>query len=167
MMETYKRSLLSHLNEIGKGETTMSSIYTSNYDIYFATRDDALDVLLNARSMASDLGRVTLANIRALAGLDYKYTDTRTWWTYDSLRHTGVAKLSGGYGIMLPPPSSRHSKVMYTEYRPSQRYAPKPTVEPISIVIHTGEVDDPGEVIADVFKYAYTIKDRMVNISIM
>ena len=37
---------------------------------------------------------------------------------------------------------------------------------PIYITIHINLVDDPANVIAEVFKYVYTIKDRVVNISI-
>lgn len=37
---------------------------------------------------------------------------------------------------------------------------------PIYITVHTNPIGDPDAVIADVFKYVYTIKDRIVNISI-
>lgn len=37
---------------------------------------------------------------------------------------------------------------------------------PVYITIHTNHISDPDAVIADVFKYVYTIKDRVVNISI-
>ena len=37
---------------------------------------------------------------------------------------------------------------------------------PIYITIHTNLVDDPANVIAEMFKYVYTVKDRVVNISI-
>ena len=43
---------------------------------------------------------------------------------------------------------------------------PDEHAEPIHITIHTTEVDDSDAVIAEVFKYVYTIKDRVVNISI-
>lgn len=39
-------------------------------------------------------------------------------------------------------------------------------VEPIYITIHTDHVDDIAEVMAEVFKYTHTIKDRVVNICI-
>jgi hypothetical protein len=39
-------------------------------------------------------------------------------------------------------------------------------IDPVHITIHTDLIDDPANVIAEVFKYAYTIKDRVVNISI-
>lgn len=39
-------------------------------------------------------------------------------------------------------------------------------IDPIYITIHTNCIDDPAEAIAEVFKYACTVKDRMVNISI-
>ena len=39
-------------------------------------------------------------------------------------------------------------------------------IDPVHITIHTNLIDDPTNVIAEVFKYVYTIKDRVVNISI-
>ena len=43
---------------------------------------------------------------------------------------------------------------------------PNDHAEPIHITIHTNLVSDPDAVIADVFKYVYTIKDRVVNVHI-
>ena len=39
-------------------------------------------------------------------------------------------------------------------------------IDPVHITIHTNLIDDPANIIAEVFKYVYTIKDRVVNISI-
>lgn len=147
----------------------MASVYTNNYDIYFATRDDAMDVLEEARNKALDLGNVTLSEIKKLAGMRAEYLDYRTWWTYDSLRHTGVAKLREGYGIMLPPPPSNGPKITYREYQPSNRYVPistpKSTPKALTIAVDSN-VDDFDEVLANVFKYAQTITDREVQIDI-
>ena len=141
----------------------MASVHTSNYDILFATRDDALDTLEHAKEMATTYGQVTLACIRENAGLTYTYNDTETYWTLDALRHAGVAKLTGGYGIMLPPPSSYRSRVTYRSY--TAKPTPKPSPRPLTITIDNS-VDDLDEVLATVFKYVYTITDRDVTIDI-
>lgn len=39
-------------------------------------------------------------------------------------------------------------------------------IDPVHITIHTNLIDDPANAIAEVFKYVYTVKDRVVNISI-
>jgi hypothetical protein len=117
-----------------------------------------MDVLEEARNKALDLGSVTLSDFRRFAGLDYRYTDIQTWWTYESLRHTGVARLREGYGIMLPPPSSR----------PMNKYTPKPTPKPLTITLdYAGiDADDFNHVLAKAFQYAQTITDREVEINI-
>lgn len=142
-----------------------------NFDVIFDSEERANEVLGKMRYIAEEYGRVTLADLYELADLDRaNYLDNKSWWMEGSLKHAYVTQYRAGWAIELPAPICDRSAAngCYPSYRyRNHKPTPKPEPKPITITVNTETVDSVEEVMADVFKYAHTITDRPVYISII
>ena len=136
-------------------EKTMS-YYDLDSHIY-DTRAEAEAILKKLRDLASYYGCVYMADLAELIGVPAAAYHREFSWTTEALREAGVLwqrTPTKGWIIGFPP--AKHVSKLYN----------KPTDNPLSITIDTNAVDDPDEIMADVFQYIYTIKDRPVNLFI-
>lgn len=129
-----------------------------DYNINFSMSVTAADCLGHMSEIAHDYGIVTVADaignyVKPIYGLHSKL-----YWTEDDLEQAKIVTVDDHYTIELPEP--RHQ----TEY---EYPAPDPETSALNIVLHTNEVSDPDAVLAEIFKYVYTVKDRTINITIM
>ena len=142
-----------------------------DYDFIFETRENAENTLSKLLYIADTYGSATLCDLDELCGLSSTYDHTKRFWTTTMIRGANILRVRDGWTIELPEPMCKppeSAKVRYRSYNnPYVKPTPKTPAEPLNIVIHTNDVDSPDETLADVFKYIYTIKDRMVNLSIM
>lgn len=127
------------------------------YGINFSTRSDAEDFLYQMLDDVKNYGTVTLADVLTMDGKRPDYADTRWYWNERDIRIAKIIRLEDCYTVELP--DSKHFD--------SRQSSTKSTPEPLNICIHVNDLEDPDAVIADTFKYIYTIKDRMVNLTIL
>lgn len=141
---------------------------SNKYEYHFNTREAAEETLDTIKRIAEDYAYVSIADVADIFGLSSSYGDNKLGWTKESLKNVYVARDRYGYLITLPLITYREysPKIKYREYSP-KNYNENSTPEPLCITIHTKDVDSIDEVLADTFKYIYTIKDRMVNLTIM
>lgn len=133
-------------------------------------RKDAEDILNKAYEITKDYEYVRVSDIKDLCGIDSEYADIFWRWSANDIRAAKIVHDSGYYEILFPEPKhdnpyheegSNCSVKDQTEETEGRNY-----IDPIYITIHTNHVEDFSEAIAEVFKHAYTIKDRIVNINI-
>lgn len=144
-------------------------------NIIFNTRNEAEDVLDHMNEIAKTYGNATFADFCDLAGVASVYADTRYYWTIDMLKDAKVLRVRYGHVVDLmrpmwnPPGNSSQSKtsakVSCVSHRNNTRQS-KPEPKTLTITVNTEEVDDIGDIMAEVFKYVYTITDRDVQIYI-
>lgn len=146
-------------------------------DIIFATKEAAETIIKQLIDIANNYGQIFVTDLKDLAGMYPDYNDTRYGWLPSMVKRSdmGPLRVRDGWIINLPTPlhiaTDSTTGAIYistnsTEMDRVEQTDSDDTV-PIHITMHTKLVDDPAEVIAEVFKYAYTIKDRVVNITIM
>lgn len=146
-------------------------------DIVFATREDARDALDKALEIAETYGHVTLADIKDIARTKSYYVDNKLFWqSGDSLTDDSIILRTADGWIIRMPENYIDERPRYGYYRDyaqrSYRYSkpmikPDPEPQPLYITVNTESIDDVDETLANLFKYIYTITDRVVNISIV
>lgn len=136
---------------------------------YFNTRGEAEEALDQIKRIANTYTYVSVADVADICGLSSSYKDNKLGWFESTLSDVYVTRCSDCYCITLPRPipsgTDYPPKVTYREYSAAKK--PTITPEPLCITIHTKDVDDIDATLAETFKYIYTIKDRMVNLTIM
>ena len=140
-------------------------------DYGFISEDSAKNALDQLKRIAKTYGFATVADYYDICELHSSYTDNKVGWTYDTLNNITISCNNRySYEINLPSPipldTEYKPKSTYREYS-HKYYNKKSTPEPLCITIHTNELDDVDATLAETFKYIYTIKDRMVNLTIM
>lgn len=136
----------------------------------FISEYAAKSALERLKHIAKVYGFASLADYYDICEIDCSYTDTKIGWMYDTLKNVEISRINCcNYRINLPRaipmdtnPVASVPKVTYREYTTKNS-----TPEPLCITIHTKELDDVDATLAETFKYIYTIKDRMVNLTIM
>lgn len=125
----------------------------------FVSRYNAEYVLDRMKEIINRYSSVTLTDILDLSGRNSEYCFNKYYWTKDDVESAKIVwdEIVRRYCIVLPPPEMDVSTPDETNKTP----------EPIYITIHVKDLDDPDAVLAETFKYIYTIKDRTVNLSIM
>lgn len=130
-----------------------------NTRIQFNSRDEARDYLYKLLAKATDNGRVTVADILD----DFKITpddfDYEWSWTPKDIRLAELVE-EFDWSFKLPDPK----RVCDT---PTTSSLPDPEIATLNIVLHANEVADPDAALTEIFKHIQSIKDRMVNLSIM
>lgn len=145
----------------------------NNKTYIFNTRGEAEDTLSKIKEIAEDYSMISLADVNYLCGLVSPYTDNKLGWVKATIDNACVTRELSYWSIVLPRPvpiTEEEPKVSYREYRAKKSITettPESTPEPLYITIHTNDVDSVDEILADTFKYIYTIKDRVVNLTIM
>ena len=137
-------------------------MHTIRHNI-FRNEDTAKKTLNELKFIAKIYGNVTLADYYDIRKEGSSYTDNKIGWTYGMIKNTDIIACAlGGYRIDFPRPVTLDT---YVASEPTNTKTTTP--EPLCITIHTKDVDDIDAVLAETFKYIYTIKDRMVNLTIM
>lgn len=126
--------------------------HTRHY--YFYTRMDADNTLDIIEQRVSNCKIITAYDVNQICGAGSSSTDHYVGWTESMIEDAVIRRIRDGYILSLPQPRSIKDLNDYTP-------------EPLCITIHTKELDDPDATLAETFKYIYTIKDRMVNLTIM
>ena len=137
------------------------------YGINFSTRSDAENCLSQMLEIAARYGIVTLADVCCLVYKYSRYGDNKRYWDEKDLENAKVICLEDCYTIELPDSKCFDANKPSVNPDINHESSVKPTPESLNICIHINELDDPDSVLADTFKYIYTIKDRMVNLTIM
>jgi hypothetical protein len=129
----------------------------------YCSEDTAKETLNKLKRIAKEYGTVSLADYYEIREEDSSYIDNRIGWTYFMIKNTDIiTDAHGCYHINFPRPITLDT---YVGYKPVNTKSTTP--EPLCITIHTKELDDVDATLAETFKYIYTIKDRMVNLTIM
>lgn len=121
---------------------------------YFYTRMDAEDTLDIIEQRVSDCKIITAYDVNQLCGAGSSSTDHYVGWTEAMIEDSEIMRTRNGHILSLPQPRSI-------------KELDNGTPEPLCITIHTNEVDDVDAILAETFSYISTIKDRMVNLTIM
>lgn len=124
---------------------------------YFYTRMDAEDILDIIKQRVSDCKIITAYDVNQLCGAGSSSTDHYIGWTETMIEDSEIRRVRNGYILSLPFPRS------IKELDKPETSTP----EPINIVIHTEDIDNLDTTLAEVFSYISTIKDRMINLTIM
>ena len=126
--------------------------------------EEALDFL---KRVVKDYGYVSLADLNDYCEIMSDYRENKFGWFKKAIDEAEVQYTGNGWFIVMSKPVSIDptygTKISYREYTPAKSSTP----EPLCITIHTNELDDVDATLAETFKYIYTIKDRMVNLTIM
>ena len=140
------------------------------------TKTDACHILEKLAHIANEYGHATIADLKDICGIDSNYTDNKYGWLFNGIRAAKIWQSDSEYMITLSRSTPfgccttkpEFQKATYREYTPKYNSAskPAPSSKPITININTAELDDYDAVMADVFKYVYTITDREVIINI-
>ena len=132
----------------------------------FNTREEAEETLVKFNTIATDYGVISVEDTNDICGLTSSHTDKNIGWFKDDINHAHVTRTLMYWSISLPRPvpiDYEQHGVGYKKYFSGK----KTTVEPLHITIHVNDLEDPDAILAETFKYIYTITDRMVNLSIM
>lgn len=122
------------------------------------TKTDACHILEKLAYIANEYGRVTIADLKEVFGIDSNYTDNKYGWSMNGIRAAKIWSSDSDYMITL----FRSLPLDNTETKTKL----KPEHECLTINIRTAEVDSPDEVLAEVMKYVHTITDREVIVNI-
>ena len=131
---------------------------------FFNSRMEAEDALRAIKDTASTYACVTIYDVNEICGRQSSYLDTKNGWLEGSLENVYVLRGRYNYHFELPRPipiTADESEISYHEISDNT------TADPLSITIHTNEVDNIDEILTKTFKHIRTIKDRMVNLTIM
>ena len=129
----------------------------------FGTRDQAKTILNRLLEIAADYHYASVADLKDLCDIKSDYLDNKLRWSESTIRSAEVLhEVYGTWKIRLPIPGDDASAIKQAVYKSFH----KPESEPLNISVDTNEIDDVDNVLAEVFKYVYTIKDRAVFINI-
>lgn len=126
----------------------------------FKSRKDAEEVLDILKEINETYGVVYLSDYKDLCDIKSDYMDTKYGWLEYMIKDATICRDYYGYFINLPKP------IILPDDR-DETPVDDPETSTINIVLHTNEVSDPDAALAEIFKHIQTIKDRMINISIM
>lgn len=137
--------------------------------VRFKNRGEVEEILDKIKRIAETYGAVSLEDYKGLCDIKADYMDTKYGWLEHEIEDSVICRDYYGYFINLPKPTLIHIDQNDTpKYTP---FASKPSHDPelstLNIVLHTNEVSDPDATLTEIFKHIQTIKDRMINISIM
>ena len=116
--------------------------------------EDALDII---EQRVSDCKIITAYDVNQLYGAGSSSTDHCVGWTEAMMGDSEIRRVRNGYILSLPSPRS-----IKDLDKPETS-----TPEPLCITIHTEDIDNIDATLAEIFSYISTIKDRMVNLTIM
>lgn len=136
-----------------------------NYEnMRFTNRGDAVDVFNKMEEIANTYGVVFVDDYKELCNITPEYMDTKYGWFDHNINAAVIRRDYYGYFIDLPKPT-------LIEYGENDNHEDCSSTlsesNILTITIHTNELENPAETLADIFKHIPNIKDRMINITIM
>ena len=145
-----------------------------NYDFYFKYEKEASLFVERAREIAKEYGRVTLSDLYDLSGVQNCYAHSKISWSVYSIKNNVYVKYDSDlecYIVSFPEPyfnKVNNNKVETTAT--SKSYVAKKesetSSEPLNITICMDLLENPLEVVHEVFDMTNKIKDRPVFITI-
>ena len=131
--------------------------------INIETEADGKRILGDLSQIIHEYGCATMADLKDICGLPVDMEDREIGWIMD-IATNALQKDGERYTITLPCALPLGDTEASDPEEPAEEA--RDETNPVHITIHTNLINDPDAVIADVFKYVYTIKDRVINISI-
>ena len=136
-----------------------------NYIFYFKNDKEASLFIEQAREIAKEYGMVTLSDLYDLIGIKSDYLCNKISWSIHSINYNLHVEYNSDlkcYMVSFPKPFFEENK--------SKSYINKKKMvsssEPINVTINMDLLEDPFEVIHQIFGMANKIKDRPVFITI-
>ena len=136
-----------------------------NYNFYFKNDKEASLFIERAREIAKEYGMVTLSDLYELIGIKSDYLCNKIRWSIYSINYNLYIEYNSDlkcYMVSFPKPFFEENK--------SKSYINKKKMvsssEPINVTINMDLLEDPFEVIHQIFDMTNKIKDRPVFISI-
>lgn len=136
-----------------------------NYNFYFKNNKEASLFIERAREIAKEYGMVTLSDLYELIGIKSDYLCNKISWSIHSINYNLYIEYNSDlkcYMVSFPKPFFEENK--------SKSYINKKKMvsssEPINITINMDLLEDPFEVIHQIFDIANKIKDRPIFITI-
>lgn len=141
---------------------------TNNFgvDYAFESRRAAETVLHELEQIAMTYGLVRSIDFAWIVGKEISRILSPFGITDFEMRQARVARVKAGWVIITPTIHLLDENGKNTEIE-QQNEENELSSEPIFITIHVKELESPGTYISDIFKNVNSIKDRMVNITIM
>ena len=133
--------------------------------INFKNRREAEKYLVHLMNLAVVNHHVLLSDIYEDLDITVHDGDQMRGWTPTLVKAGNVIKKNGKWTIELP--DTMHISELNKHF---YRIAKSSTLSDhniLTITIHTNELENPAETLADIFKHIPNIKDRMINITIM
>ena len=136
---------------------------------YFTCESAANDKLRKMVDQAIKYGCISIADYYEICNVSFnyghRYMDNKYGWLRYHLSGARVdVDYLGRWYISLPRAIPLDS---YNISDSNEDHKTQTEPQPIYITIHTNEISDLSKTLAETFKYIYTIKDRIVNLSIM
>ena len=122
------------------------------------SRTEARSILEKLARIAKDYGVASIADLKDICGINSCYSDNKNGWVYSGVQAAQIWESDTDYMIAFP-----RSAPLGTD---AHDFAPKSTPKSFTINIDTAKMDDVDTILADIFKYAYTITDREVIVNI-
>lgn len=136
-----------------------------NYIFYFKNDKEASLFIERAREIAKEYGSVTLSDLYELIGIKSNYLCNKISWSIHSINYNLHVEYNSDlkcYMVSFPKPFFEENK--------SKSYINKKKMvsssEPINVTINMDLLEDPFEVIHQIFDMTNKIKDRPVFITI-
>lgn len=143
---------------------------TNNFgvDYVFDSRHGAEEALDELKQIAMSFGSVNSIDFAWVVGEDTsRILSTSIFWVTDfEMRQARVAKVKDGW-VIITPTTHLQTDGNNKNTEVEQHEENELSSEPIFITIHTSELASPETYISAIFKNVNSIKDRMVNITIM
>ena len=145
-----------------------------NYDFYFKHEKEASLFVEQAREIAKEYGRVALSDLYDLSGCSSCYAHSKISWSIYSITNHVYVKYDSDlecYIVSFPEPYVNkvdNNKVETTTTPKSYVVKKKSEIssEPLNITICMDLLEDPFEVVHEIFDMANKVKDRPVFITI-
>lgn len=136
-----------------------------DYRIEFKNGKEALKYLRHLFNVAVANHHVLVSDVYDELGITVHDGDKMRGWTPTLVKAGNVVKKNGKWTIEFP--DTMHVTELEKHFYKISKPAPQTDPQPIYITIHTNEVSDLNTTITDIFKHIQTIKDRIVNLTIM
>lgn len=130
--------------------------------VYYMTENEAMESLRIMLDVACKRGFVHVSDYYDIGSntTNYGSDGLEYGWTEDLMRQAHLSRdYKFGWYIKLPNP------IKLGENDKPKSESSESNI--LTITIHTNELENPAETLADIFKHIPDIKDRMINITIM
>lgn len=137
---------------------------------HFDSKNEAMQVIQNAKEIAESYGFLTVADFKCLCGLQVAVNDDTFGWMKDTLERVVIERVTSSDAYKISMPEYDWGTDQSVSSTPDEKVQPE-TSEPINITISSGEWDTRRHDIEDVlhllFENTEKISDRPVFIMLM